>query len=104
MSEYRMSDTELPAGFQHLFRGDMSSTVASFVGGYERSDGVKIAVWHGVEDEEGNVVVETSDDRYDEDRHDYIIEVLKDGEMVESEFAEDLEEAWQTATKLMAKY
>lgn len=104
MSEHKKSDSEVPAGFSSMETGEMHSTVANFVGGYERIDGLKIAIWYGVEREDGEVVLDTGKDQYEVGYHDHIVEVLDSNGIVESKLVAGRDDAWQTANRLMALY
>lgn len=82
----------LPDGWTILESDDRSSTVAWFVRGWESPDGKEILVWHGVE-HEGEIHLELPSSADPPEDTEYVIEVLKDGELQAMKFAEKKGEA-----------
>lgn len=94
----------LPLGWDALYRDDRTSTVAHFVGGYEHGAGFEVLIWRGVdeiEDDEEVVVIETSSDDYTRGVHEYVVEILYNGNVVEQIFEEELEDAWNTVNNVV---
>lgn len=89
--------TDLPDGWSKLDKDDRSSTVAWFVGGYEHENGVEVLIWKGVEQEDGSIIIETTNEQYERGKHTHVIEGMKDGELEGINFAESEEQAWEEA-------